>query len=168
MLNYIAISISVIIILFIILICHTRRIETNLLTGFWKADEDFCQEAELELFLVYIGEPSLIFNKRKGYILVKNAEGLIINNPVEFSLSGGLSANPSMAHERCYTLYIDWLGEDGYYFFPSEQQLYYYPQHGKLVMSADDNATAVLFKDYQLSAEAYDDCMPDTLVDDWS
>jgi hypothetical protein len=149
-----AFGIVILILLFtlVVLVYNSRSTENALINGFWKADPEFCQEAGLDLFLVYFGEGSYLNNKRPGYIVVKNEEGLIINNPVNFHMSGGYSIKPGISSCREYTLNIDWLDEPGYEdFFPSEQLLTYYPDCGKVVLSLDDQVYAVLYKDYIIS-----------------
>lgn len=148
-----ALGLTIIILLFavVVLIFNSRSTESTLITGFWRADPEFCQESGIELFLVYFGEGSYVSNKRSGYIIVKNDDGLIINNPVEFCMYGGYSVNPGLSKHREFVLNIDWLDEEGYEFFPSEQLLTYYPDCGKLVLSLEDKVYAVLYKDYIIS-----------------
>lgn len=78
---------------------------------------------------------------------MKNDRGILINNPVEFNLSGGNSINPFISSEKCYDVEIDWLEDGEYPFFPSIQCLYYYPKCGKIVMCVDDQVYAILYKD---------------------
>ena len=161
MLQAIGIVVLVLLFMVVVLVLNTRSNENSLMTGFWKADADFNEQAGVELFLIYMGESSTLSNKRPGYILVKNSDGLIINNPVEFQLSGGKSINPKLSACREYNVYIDWLEEAEYSFFPSDQDLHYYPESGKMVFSADDQVYAVLYKDNVVSDIMRK--MPDTL-----
>ena len=131
--------------------------------GFWKGDADFNDQAGVELFLIYMGESSALSSSRPGYILIKNSDGIIINNAVEFKLSGGKSINPGLSSCREYAVTIDWLGEEDYSFFPSEQEMYYYPENGKIVFFADDQVHAILYKDNSISDITRK--MPDSLLD---
>jgi hypothetical protein len=142
------IGIIILIILFIVLISavNSRSNETSLLTGIWTADADFCKKAEINCLIIKIDEPGWISNSRTGYILMQNDEGLIINNPVEFNLSLGISLNPKVCYCREYSVSIDWLDEDAPEFFPSDQTLYYYPSYGKLVFCTEE-IHAVVYKD---------------------
>ena len=151
-LTVLGISILILLFILILLIFNSRSLESSLITGFWKADADFCNNAELELFLVYFGEGSSISSNRPGYIIAQNSTGLIMNNPVNFSLSGGHSIKPGLSKYREYKVYIDWIDEEGYDdYFPSEQILTYYPDCGKIVFSKDDTVYAVLYKDHVIS-----------------
>ena len=132
---------------FVVLIGCNRYVETNFMKGFWKGGPDFCREAELDMCLIYIGDSTMWSSKRSGYILMKNEEGLIINNPVEFIFYGGTSIKPGTTACREYTVKINWLDEEEPEFFPSEQELYYYPELGKIVLVANDETTAVVYKD---------------------
>lgn len=144
----------IIISIFIILVLNTRSIESTLLSGFWSADADFCQKADIDLLLIYVGSSYWSSSKRPGYILMKNSEGLILNNPVEFSLYGGISINPQVCSSREYSVHIDWLDEEPPEFFPTELELYYYPNYGKLVFVSDDQIHAIVYKDHALSSTA--------------
>jgi hypothetical protein len=148
----IGIIVVVLIVIFFLLVCNTRSNENYLLTGFWKADQDFCHNADINNLLIHIGPSRFASSRRPGYIVMENAHGLILNHPVEFSLSLGISLSPSIT-TRCYSVTIDWLDEDEPDFFPSEQVLYYYPDFGKLVfMDCHDEVTAIVYKDCNLSA----------------
>jgi hypothetical protein len=128
----------------------SRKHEETLLSGFWQADPQFCEEAGLQNMVFYIGPCKN--SKRAGYILAINEEGIIINNSVDFHIFGGYTFNPDMT-ERHYDIVIDWLGEPEYEFFPSKQQLHYYPEEGKLIFSTADNSIlALLYKDNNMSA----------------
>jgi hypothetical protein len=159
MIQTIGVVILIFLFLFVVVVFNTRSTENNLLTGFWKGSDDFTKQAGIDLFLVYIGGGSTMSCVRPGYILIKNNEGLIINNPVEFTFSCGKSINPRMCSCREYIINIDWLGEDSYDFFPSEQELYYYPCNGKLVFSSEDQIHAILYKDNNIS-DISSDTMP--------
>jgi hypothetical protein len=106
---------------------------------------------------------SLFTHTRSGYILIENDNGIIINNPVKFTLSGGRSINPTLCSQREYDVTIDWLDSDGYDFFPSMQILHYYPKSGKLVFSDIDQVYAILYKDNVISDIS--DSMPGHLKD---
>lgn len=161
--------IGLIILLFIIFIYTTtvlcyRSTENNLLSGFWKGSPDFCEDSELDILLIYIGDDNN--STKPGYILMKNADGLIINDQVEFCLSGGYSITPGMSHEKIYTVDIKWLVSEGYDFFPSQQKIYYYPLLGKLVMlDSNGDITALLYKD-NVSSDIANKLPPETMDDE--
>ncbi len=148
-------------IVLIILIINNRIIENKLLTGFWKGDPEFCDKSETDLFLLYLGSPSIF--SMNGYILVKNSEGLIMNDPFSLSLSG-LSLLPWMSNERNYNVTFKWLDNNQEFdFFPSKQSMCYYPLHGKLVLYKNDQVYAILFKDTHLSCVKSDNPTPESI-----
>ncbi len=138
--NNIIISIIIIIlIIVIVIVIYSRYVENKLLVGFWTAKNNFCKESGLESFIVKINDDL------SGYILMVNSDGILINNPVQFDLSG-VSVYPGINEYREYNCVIDWLGEDEYDYFPSKQLLTYYPLYGQITFSANDEINAVLFK----------------------
>ena len=72
---------GIIITLIIIAIFYLRSIENALMKGFWKADIDFCETADLDMFILYIGESD--YYNTNGYLLAKNKAGIILNNPIK-------------------------------------------------------------------------------------
>lgn len=141
---YQIIIVTITIVLFIILLYVNRSLENTILKGFWKGGAGFCNESELDLFLLYIGEGTY---NTSGYILAKNNEGIIMNNNIKFKLKPNFSINPFRRSRIDYKILIDWMGEEGYDFFPDKQELYYYPHIGKLVFVSNDETKAVLYKD---------------------
>jgi len=137
------------VILYIALTISARFQENLMLSGFYKADTEFCQHAGLELLFISIGKNDLFSNQYSGYILAKNSDGLIMNNPVIFNLSG-FSFTPYCS-DREYHCEIDWIDEEGYDFFPSKLRIYYYPNMGKLIfMNKKNNVFAIVYKDNAL------------------
>ena len=154
------------IILLLILILHSRYLESGMLSGFWRADAEFCTNAELDMFILYLGDRKL-FGSRDGYLFASNQNGIILNNPVNFSMSGGYSASPVLCKEKKYNITIDWkdmdLEDDNA--FPSEFSMSYFPKHCKLVLHKEDTVLAILWKDHQMTAVSSDDVLnPDAVI----
>jgi hypothetical protein len=142
--------VAVLVILLIVFIFEDRKH----LCGFWKADNSFCEDADLELMILYFGDDDIL-NKRGGYIMIKNSEGFLINNPVEFNLP--LITNPFADKVEC-DLQIDWLGESDYPFFPQSQKMIYYPKKGKIILKDKNQIYAILFKDNVMGDAEASDC----------
>jgi len=140
--------VGIVIILFLMFIFNIRRIENNMLDGFWTGSPSFMQDAELTVFLIHINSTN---SEVPGYIIMANEEGLIINNPVKFNLSRSFSLSPNILNCKKYSIDIDWLDDEEPSFFPSKQTLYYYPLTGKIIISDENEATAILYKDYVTS-----------------
>lgn len=161
----IGIVILIILFMIILLILNTRNNESTLLSGFWRANAEFCKEAQIDIFLIYIGDSSLFSNTYPGYILVKNDQGIIINDPIKINFSSDMDFSPSLCDCRNYIIKIDWEdNEEGYEFFPSEQEVFYYPKIGKLVFSAHDQVFAILYKDNSISD--INNVLPDNVIGD--
>lgn len=148
-----SIIIILIVIVFTILLWgyNSRSLESNLLTGFWRADPEFCQEASLDHFILYFGDKSLLSNKRNGYVLIQNNEGIIINDLAEFNFSNNFNIKPIISNRCKYNININWYEKNDYEsFFPCNQILIYYPLLGKIILLDGDNIKAVLYKDYNM------------------
>ena len=144
----IGLVILVILFIFIIVIFNSRHSEKSLIKGFWSGSTEFCNTSNLELFLIYIGEGS---SERPSYILMKNSDGFIINNPVRLQINGGKSFSPLICECIEYNVTIDWLDNTAPDFFPSEQTIHYYPTIGKMVWSNNDVIYAIIYKNNQIS-----------------
>lgn len=164
MIQTVSVVIFIIMFLFTLQVFNTRSTESCMLTGFWKGRPSFLQDAGLQLFMIRIGDGSLLHGSRPGYILMVNPEGILINRPVKFNLSAGGSLNPGMCSCREYLVNIDWLDDEEPEFFPSEQDLYYYPEAGKIVFTNDDNVMGIFYKDY-VTGDIRDD-MPEDMLDE--
>lgn len=143
-----SIGIVLVIVLFavVIMTVQSRMIESTMLTGIWSGSPDFCTTSNLTAFILKLDDLDLTSGVRSGYLLAANDNDIILNHPINMSFSG-LSIMPNMT-ERNYDIEIDWLDEKAPDFFPSQQQLTYYPQFGKIVMYVDDEVYAVLYKDH--------------------
>jgi hypothetical protein len=162
------ISIAVIIVISIYLLWSFRTAETQLMKGFWRADAAFCESAELSMFVLYLGDnKSWIGNSRYGYLLAANAQGIIINNPMQITFSGSYCVEPYMSKFRNYNVHVDWLEEavdDD--IFPAKFNAAYYAKNGKLVLYADGKVLATLWKDQQMSALGCGEMCPKEVIDE--
>ncbi len=161
---------AVIIFIFVLAYFIARAHENTLLSGFWKADADFCQRAELEMFLLYLGDNiGTLSHCRNGYLLAANEQGIILNNPIKITFAGAHTISPTMSFCKDYSATIDWLEfepEDPDT-FPSEFRAAYYPKYGKLLLYKNDEVIASLWKDCHMSALSADDCLiPESCKDD--
>lgn len=158
---------GVIVFVLLITIIMYRFTESYLLRGFWRADAEFCENAELSMFVLYLGDNnSYLYESRPGYMLAANAEGIILNNPIVLSMSTGLNFTLGMAKCKIYHATIDWQDNEPEDpdTFPTEFEVAYYPANGKLVMYKDDEVLASLWKDCQMSALESDELLPEGLA----
>ena len=71
---------SIIIFMLVLMTFMSRATEDSYLKGFWRADADFCDRAELEMFVLYLGDNvGYVKHCRNGYILAANQQGIILN-----------------------------------------------------------------------------------------
>lgn len=158
---------AIIIFMLVLISFNSRVAEDTLLKGFWRADAEFCANAELEMFVLYLGDNvGYVRHCRNGYLLAANKQGIILNNPIELTLSGNINIMPGVAKIKNYNGYIDWQGaEPDNEVFPSEFEVAYYPQSGKIVFHKDNEVLAAVWKDCQMSALMSDvDLVPDCVT----
>lgn len=143
--------IIIIVIIYLVLVFGSRKTESELMHGFWRADAEFCKSAELDAMIVYIADGSTVSMKRNGYLFAANSDGIILNNAITFKFSGIPSINPGRCESREYLVNIDWGEEEAPEFFPSQLDAFYYPNDGKLIFALEDTVHAILYKDYSMS-----------------
>ena len=164
---------AVVILMLVILTFHNRSLENSMMKGFWKADPEFCQTAGLDIFLLYLGANTSygLSHTRSGYFLAKVPDGLILNNSVDITFTGGANILPTASHCKEYGMNIDWQDtEDDQHdesAFPSELRANYYPFHNKLVLYSGDTVHAILYRDSKLSSMDADDALlpPETQIE---
>lgn len=146
--------------IYLILLYNARSIDNQKLTGLYTGSAAFMNAAELDKFILNIDESNYLSNSCDGYIIMVNTDGnIIINNPIRLHFSMP-SLMPWTCKYKKYTITIDWLGEYGYDFFPSNQTLHYYPNLGKLVfMDSSETVHGILYKNYE--AIDFASSMPD-------
>jgi hypothetical protein len=146
---------GLVLLILMIVVYISRKLENILLSGFWSANASFCQDADLQWFVMYLGDDTgYIRHIRNGYICAANDEGIIINNPVTIKFGPSMTFRPGMSQCKIYNISIEWDTEDLDIedVFPSELQLAYYPKYGKIVMYKDDTVKAILWKDLQTTS----------------
>jgi hypothetical protein len=145
----------VVVVILVLIIIIMRITEDNMLKGFWRATDNFCNEAELELFLVYIGDNnSYLGHNRPSFFLAANSDGIILNNPVDLNFGFSGNIKPWFSGCKKYDACIDWHNEppEDENVFPTEFQIAYYPQNNKLVFYKNDEVLVILWKDSEMSA----------------
>jgi hypothetical protein len=150
--------IFIVVIIIVITLC-SRKTEENLLKGFWCADGEFCEKAELEMFILYIGDNVSLFNSNKEcYLLAANEQGVILNNACYFNFSG-ININPIVNNSKEYNINVTWKNTtpEDENAFPKKCQLIYYPYLGKIVIKKNKEVIAILWKNSQMSAVNYND-----------
>lgn len=148
-LTALGVCIVLLLILITVMVFNTRNAENTLLGGFWTGGAEFCRDSDLELCVLYIEEGSS--NTKSGYLIMKNDDGFILNHPVTLHLSGGKSLKPYMCDDMRYYVDIEWGPEEEIPdFFPSQQEIYYYPKIGKMVWLADDKVHLIVYKNSQM------------------
>ena len=66
MIQVLGIALVCVLILFTLQVFSTRYTESNLLKGFWKGSPSFVKQAELDLFMIYIGDSGIFSSIRPG------------------------------------------------------------------------------------------------------
>ena len=148
----------IIIFTLVLLAFNNRSIEGNLMKGFWCADASFCKKAELDMFVLYLGDNvSHVGNSRHGYLLASNENGIILNNPICMTFSGSMNILGMSSRE--YNVTIDWKDSPptDEKAFPTNCQACFYPKYGKLVFYDQNQVIVSLWKDNQMSSLSADE-----------
>lgn len=161
---------AIIIFVMILIVLSYRSVEDSLMKGFWRADSQFCEDAELTMFVLYLSDNVNYFgNTRNGYLVASNDQGIILNNPIKLNFSWTTNVLPGLSHCKNYDVSIDWLETppDDPEAFPSELSAAYYPKYGKLILYKNDEVLASLWRDNQMSAmDCSEQLVPDGIKEE--
>jgi hypothetical protein len=142
-------SITVILLIYIAYLCGCRSIESSYLQGFWETNSEFNSEAGLQLFSMYIGEPSGA--EYPSYILMieeGDDQTILINEPLVFNLSESILNKFSYGGCREYKMTLKNLETQ---MLPHVLKMRYYPSTCKIVLSDHKQVYAVFFKNPVIS-----------------
>ena len=117
---------------------------TCLLSGFWRAPSSYLVESDTELISLYIES-----NLADGYIIIKKAEGYILNDYVEIKLKEvPMQSDRRVVRYECYFGGLD--SED----FPCQQTMIFYPECNKIILFKNDRIYGVFYKDCESTETA--------------
>lgn len=142
------VSIIICILFLCFILYHVSSINTlseKSLTGFWEADSSFCEESDIDMMCMFIGEKK--GSKRPFYLLVKKDDDMIINELGDVKFTQQIYSNPCDNIKKTYTAVFDIENEN----FPSSQEMYYYVTSNKIILFKGDNVYAVLYKNPALT-----------------
>ncbi len=137
------------ILLIIFVIWYMSR-STFTMPGVWEASRDFCNEAGIDNFIMFISKDQS-GGKYGGYICSAVGDDFLINSPC------GLSFTCVERADECqkYRVVFDDLEHD-VEDFAAEQTIEYYPLTNKIIMYTDDGVvTAILYKNSIETAKAF-------------
>ena len=121
----------------------------NMIGGFWDADTSFCEESGLDMFCIYFDNETS-FGERACYILAKNGNDIVINEPTTSNISmqwGKLNNwSSDLKSPKFINIKFKDLSDECKEDFPEHQQMRFYPLSNKIVLFYDDTITAVLYK----------------------
>lgn len=146
--NYI-IAIYSLSVIFITCVFISRIRENKSFVGVWVADDDFCQLAELQSFIILIDSSSLFSQKHNCYFLASNDSGIIINDSAVLTTNFNLNIKPYISTCKEYVGSFEWSSED--VAFPKTCNMHYYPLSDKLVFYDKDEVLVSLWRDPKLS-----------------
>lgn len=122
----------------------------HMITGFWEADVSFCQESGVDMFCIYFDKDINTNCERACYILSKNGDDIVLNEPVVASISmhwlKACNWYPNLHEPKYLGIEFKNLSEDCIDEFPASQTMRIYPLINKMVLFYDDTITAVLYK----------------------
>ncbi len=141
------IILAIIIVIFYNNMCYKVSIIHKLLSGFWEASSDFCDDAGIDMLCIYFDEET--YTNRACYILMKADDNIVINEPTLAKISfNWLDYRnwTSFEDAKYLTIKFQNISEDIEETFPKCQQMRFYPVCGKIVLYYNDTITAVLYK----------------------
>ncbi len=120
-----------------------NALHQSLLSGFWEANREFCDEAGLDVFCMFLSENYSYSNVRSCYVLAQKDGDFVINEPCDVQINPiryrGLNAASDFA--------IKFKGMSGASdVFPADQTMKFYPICGKFVLYNGDTITAAMYK----------------------
>ena len=134
-------------IIIVIIAVLVKYIVYSHISGFWRAGGDFCERSGLDLFLIYIASFKLYSNTTRGYVIMQNKDGFIINTAAEFTII----IVPSISDHISGTFNIKWLDGEKYEFMPAKLELSYFFYVGKIILKAGDTVYGELYKDANMT-----------------
>lgn len=146
-LSPINIAVNIVVVL-IILIIYSRYLENSLLSGFWRADPEFCAESQLSAFILYLTPCNMFSHSMTGYFLASSDANVIINESATINFGARLSLKPYVC-DQTYNITVDWSDEHDPETCPAELQIRFSP-NGTLVLENDGIAYARMYKDLSL------------------
>lgn len=124
----------------------TSSIHNQLISGFYEANNDFCDEAGIDMFCLYFDDDISFTGNRACYILAKRDDEMVLNEPVSAKITQRMSWSSSMSEPKYFDVdFID-LDESLEDVFPRKQTMIFYPMIGKIILHANDTITAALYK----------------------
>jgi hypothetical protein len=137
--------ILIILIIYLIILEYHFWYISHVLSGFWYADEEFCEQCEIDTFMIYLGSPSWFSRSRGAYVLMVKGESVLVNHPCTVSL-------------QCNWRVSNWsIGMNPKYFslkfsetppqLPKTVILKMYPQENKMVLRDSDTIYGIFYKD---------------------
>lgn len=125
----------------IIIVLAYYLYNNNSFNGFWLANDEFLLESDLEYLLLYLD------SKSSGYMIMKNAEGVLINEPFKLEYTFKSKTYDYVLYE----VNFKWEDDKDFDYFPNKQLLRYYNKKGKVILYDKKEVTAILYKDYYLA-----------------
>src|SRR6185369_706032 len=139
-------AILIVICIYLLYLSFKPSIYDQLLNGFYEADPDFCDEAGIDMFYLYLNNDATIWGDRSCYILASIDDEIIINEPTTAHITSQLTwsnFSSNLTTPKYFNVKFDIDDSD---IFPSEQKIRFYPSIGKIVLYTGDTITAVLYK----------------------
>lgn len=120
------------------------------LTGFWEADRDFCNESELKVLSIFIGDPDSSGKLPCYILLIQDDDEVLINERTNINL------RPKWCSNNLYDRKAPWeyditLSKMESSAFALKQSMKHYATANKIIMYKKDTVYAVLYKNPVLS-----------------
>jgi len=151
--NTIIIIVIILVIHYFLILRNNTQIYNFAITGFWKADSEFLQDAGLTSFLLYFA-PTDWKGSRACYLLAEKGDELVVNEPCSVVISQTWKLG-NWSTEFCVKTYDILFKDLESGDMPSRQTVNFYPKTGKLIMSKGDVIYGIFYKDAFLTDTMY-------------
>lgn len=145
-LNIYIVIITLLIIIIIYINFNQANVYNKLISGFYNADESFCEESDIDTFCIYIDDDIDSSGSRACYILMKSGDELLLNEPATLKLNQHLSWSSNPSQPRYFDVEFANISDSAVEFFPLQQTIRFYPITGKIVLYYEDTVFGVFYK----------------------
>lgn len=152
------ISLIVVLIIVVILVVSIKNTTTfaySVLPGFYAADTDFCDKADLKGMYFYIGKPKSLFTSEYPcYIVIHAIQGVVVNQSTMATITerwdtlSNWIPHVGPSNRKDYTVMLTDLKDDS---IPSRLDMRYDPTSGSIRLIDGEKLYARLYKDNHVS-----------------
>lgn len=143
-------SLIVVVIIFLVMRFYSQfrhNIQNSLLNGFWRGFDTFCQNAELSMMLLYVGEYNSTDDIYSCHIIAINEHGFVLNDSFNMRLVPDNSYKLNNINTMLYKAQLEGVN---YPHFPAIQYVEFDPR-GTMRFFVGDTMYANMYRDCSMN-----------------